>query len=56
MRRREFVTFIGGAAVGWPLGAQAQQPTGARRIGFLIGDEASLIAAFKDELGQARLY
>ena len=55
MKRREFITLLGGAAA-WPLTAQAQQPEPMRRIGVLMGfpesdsQAQSYIAAFRDGL------
>ena len=56
MKRREFITLLGGSAVAWPLAARAQQAERVRRIGVLSGlaengpKGRARIAAFRDGL------
>ena len=48
MRRREFITLLGGAAVAWPLAARAQQPAKVPRIGII--DDAPIWDHFRQGL------
>jgi hypothetical protein len=58
VKRREFLTYVGGAALAWPLGARAQQADRMRRVGVLLTLSAddpegqARVAAFRQTLQQ----
>jgi ABC transporter substrate binding protein len=61
MKRREFITLLGGAAASWPLVARSQQTDRVRRIGVLLNfaeddpEAKERVAAFRQGLPMGRI-
>ena len=53
IRRRDFITLLGGAAAAWPLAARAQESEKVRRISVLLlaGADHSEFQAFVGDVG-----